>query len=557
MTDSRTNGFATPNSTVLGQLLPATGTRVDVVAGGDAAVADLGADCLLVALLDGDDLELVASSALGDKAAEVLTLLEAVGASAKLEKVTRIPAPEGTGVATIAAVGLGDGDPDSETIRRASGAAARVLGSVGHVVSALGELDAAAAAEGFGMGAYSYDGLKKKGAADTGAESSESKADADSNGADSNDGGSNGSDSTGDEANGARTLTVLGATEEEATRAAAVIDAVATARDFVNTASSHLYPEVFADAAAKLGESAGVEVEVLDDEALAAGGFGGLTAVGGGSARGPRLVRMTWAGGSGDGKAGNTAAADDGAAPKVALVGKGVTFDTGGISLKPGANMENMISDMGGAAAVIATVVLAARLGLNVPVTATIPMAENMPGGRAYRPGDVIAQYGGTTVEILNTDAEGRLILADALVRACEDEPTHLIDTATLTGAQLIALGGRTPGVLGTDEFRDRVSELSREVGEGGWSMPIPEELAEGLKSPVADLRNVSNSREGGMSVAAAYLREFVGDDVEWVHIDVAGPAFNTNAPWGYTPKRATGVPVRTMFAALEDLAGK
>ncbi|WP_306510433.1 M17 family peptidase N-terminal domain-containing protein, partial [Corynebacterium xerosis] len=148
MTDSRTNGFATPNSTVLGQLLPATGTRVDVVAGGDAAVADLGADCLLVALLDGDDLELVASSALGDKAAEVLTLLEAVGASAKLEKVTRIPAPEGTGVATIAAVGLGDGDPDSETIRRASGAAARALGSVGHVVSALGELDAAAAAEG-------------------------------------------------------------------------------------------------------------------------------------------------------------------------------------------------------------------------------------------------------------------------------------------------------------------------------------------------------------------------------------------------------------------------
>ena len=216
-----------------------------------------------------------------------------------------------------------------------------------------------------------------------------------------------------------------------------------------------------------------------------------------------------------------------------------------------------MISDMGGAAAVIATVVLAARLGLEVPVTATVPMAENMPGGRAYRPGDVITQYGGTTVEILNTDAEGRLILADAIVRACEDGPTHLIDTATLTGAQLVALGGRTPGVLGTDEFRDRVAELSRDAGEGGWAMPIPEEGAEGLKSPVADLRNISNSREAGMSVAAAYLREFVADDVEWVHIDVAGPAYNTNAPWGYTPKRATGVPVRTMLAALEDLAGK
>src|SRR5699024_716818 len=237
-------------------------------------------------------------------------------------------------------------------------------------------------------------------------------------------------------------------------------------------------------------------------------------------------------------------------------VGKGVTFDTGGISLKPGSNMDHMISDMGGAGAVVATVVLAARLGLPVPVTATIPMAENMPGSRAYRPGDVITQRGGTTVEILNTDAEGRLILADALVRACEDEPTHLIDTATLTGAQLIALGSRTPGVLGTDEFRDRVAELSREIGEGGWAMPIPEEQAESLKSPVADLRNVSNSREGGMAVAAAYLREFVSDDIDWVHIDIAGPAFNTSAPWGYNPKRATGVPVRTLLATLEDLAG-
>ncbi len=533
MTDSRTNGFATPNSEVLGQLLPATGTRISIEAADGRDLADLGADCLLVALLDGDDLELVASSVLGDAAAGVLAQLEAVGASAKLEKVTRIPAPEGLGVASIAAVGLGDGDPDSETIRRASGAAARALGSADHVVSALGELDAAAAAEGFGMGAYSYGGLKKKGA--------DSASGAAASGSDADDAGAGASESKD------RRVTVLGASEAEVERAAAVVDAVATARDFVNTASSHLYPEVFADAAAKLGEAAGLEVEVLDDDALAAGGFGGLTAVGGGSVRGPRLVRMTWNGGDG---------AADGAA-KVALVGKGVTFDTGGISLKPGANMENMISDMGGAAAVIATVVLAARLGLNVPVTATIPMAENMPGGRAYRPGDVITQYGGKTIEILNTDAEGRLILADAIVRACEDGPTHLIDTATLTGAQLVALGGRTPGVLGTDDFRDRVAELSREAGEGGWAMPIPEELAEGLKSPVADLRNVSNSREGGMSVAAAYLREFVADDVEWVHIDVAGPAFNTNSPWGYTPKRATGVPVRTMLAALEDLAGE
>lgn len=519
MTESRTTGFATPNSAVLDEVLPATGTRIDIVAGGDRAVADLGADCLLVALLDGDDLELVASSALGESAAAVLSLLEAVGASAKAGKVTRVPAPEGLGVDSIAAVGLGADDPDAESIRRASGAAARALSSVGHVVSALGEIDAAAAAEGFGMGAYSYSGLKAAGDA---GEAGDAAAD-----------------------DAARTVTVLGAADADVERAAAVVDAVATARDLVNTASSHLYPEVFAEAARRLGESAGVDVEILDAEALADGGYGGLTAVGGGSSRGPRLVRMTWAGHG------------DGSGAKMALVGKGVTFDTGGISLKPGPKMENMISDMGGAAAVIATVVLAARLDVAVPVTATVPMAENMPGGRAYRPGDVVTQYGGTTVEILNTDAEGRLILADALVRACEDGPTHLIDTATLTGAQLVALGGRTPGVLGTDAFRDRVAELSRGVGENGWAMPIPEDLGESLKSPVADLRNINDSREAGMSVAAAYLREFVSDDVEWVHIDVAGPAYNTSGAWGYTPKRGTGVPVRTMFAAIEDLASE
>ncbi|WP_305764035.1 M17 family peptidase N-terminal domain-containing protein, partial [Corynebacterium sp. HMSC11E11] len=237
MTTSRNTGFVTPNSAVLEEVLPATGTRVSIEAAGDRALADLGADCLLVALLDGEDLELVASSVLGDKAADVLAQLEAVDASAKLEKVTRIPAPEGCGVASVAAVGLGDADPDAETIRRASGAAARALGSVDHVVSALGELDAVAAAEGFGMGAYSYGGLKKKGGSDDAADSAAGAKDG--------------------AADKRRTLTVVGASDADVERAAAVVDAVATARDFVNTASSHLYPEVFADAAAKLGESAG------------------------------------------------------------------------------------------------------------------------------------------------------------------------------------------------------------------------------------------------------------------------------------------------------------
>ncbi len=242
--------------------------------------------------------------------------------------------------------------------------------------------------------------------------------------------------------------------------------------------------------------------------------------------------------------------------PKVGLFGKGFTFDTGGISIKPAANMENMTSDMGGAAAVIATVVLAAKLGLPVDVIATVPMAENMPSSTAQRPGDVLVQYGGTTVEVINTDAEGRLILADAIVRACEDEPDYLIDTATLTGAQQIALGNRTPGVMGTEEFRDRVARISQKVGENAWPMPLPSELRADLNPKVADLANVTNHRYGGMLSAGLFLKEFVADGVQWAHIDIAGPAFNTGGPFGYIGKGGTGVPVRTLIAVLEDIAG-
>lgn len=499
---------APANVEVLRQFLPAVGTRVILEPAHEVPEAT---DAVVVAVIDGDDgLELVAPEAIGAAAKELLATLEAVSASAKAEAVTVIPAPESLNATVVAAVGLGADDVDAEDIRRASGAVARKLSKYESVLSTLGAIDAQAAAEGFALGAYSYLGLK-----------SDKEASAEKS---------------------LQRVAILGATEDVIVRAAAIADAVATARDFVNTASSHLYPESFAAAARALGEAAGLEVEVLDDAALREGGYGGLIAVGSGSSRGPRLVQLKWAG-QGE------------AAGRMGLVGKGVTFDTGGISLKPGANMENMISDMGGAAAVIATTVLAARLQVATPVTATVPMAENMPSSTAYRPGDVITQYGGKTIEILNTDAEGRLILADALVRAGEDNPTHLIDTATLTGAQLIALGERTPGVLGTDEFRDRVAELSQEVGENGWAMPIPQELADALSSPVADLRNVTNSRFGGMSVAAAYLREFVSEDVQWAHIDVAGPAFNTTGEYGYTPKRATGVPVRTLFAAIEDLS--
>jgi leucyl aminopeptidase len=186
---------------------------------------------------------------------------------------------------------------------------------------------------------------------------------------------------------------------------------------------------------------------------------------------------------------------------------------------------------------------------------ATVPMAENMPSGAAYRPGDVLTMYGGKTVEVLNTDAEGRLVLADAIVRAGEDEPDYLIETATLTGAQLVSLGRRTPGIMGSEEFRDRVAAIAKSTGEGGWPMPLPEELRGDLDSKLADLTNVTGHRWGSMLAAALFLREFVPDGLPWAHIDIAGPAYNNSAPWGYTTKGGTGVPVRTIAAVLADIA--
>jgi leucyl aminopeptidase len=448
---------------------------------------------------------------------EIEVALEALGAKGGSEQVTRVVAPS-LPVASVLAVGLGknrDAWP-ADAIRRAAGVAARSLNGTETVITTLSDIDVSAAIEGLILGAYRFSDFR--------------------------------SEKTAPKDNGLRSITALTAdtkskTKDAAARATDIAAAVATARDFVNTPPSHLFPAEFAKRAEALGKAAGLEVEVVDDKALAKDGYGGIVGVGKGSSRPPRLVRLSHKGGKGR------------KPKKVALVGKGITFDTGGISIKPAANMHHMTSDMGGAAAVIATVVLAARQKLPIDVVATVPMAENMPSATAQRPGDVLTQYGGITVEVLNTDAEGRLILADAIVRACEDGPDYLIETSTLTGAQTVALGARTPGVMGSDEFRDRVAERSQEVGENAWPMPLPEELKDDLKSTVADLANVSGSRYAGMLVAGTYLREFVADGVQWAHIDVAAPAYNTGGPWGYTGKGGTGVPTRTMFAVLEDIA--
>lgn len=446
---------------------------------------------------------------------EIEVALEALGAKGGTDQVTRVLAPS-LPVASVLAVGLGKPRDEwpADLIRRAAGTAARSLNGTEAVITTLSDIDLEAAVEGLILGAYRFSDFRSAKTAPKDA--------------------------------GLTAITALTAdtktAKAQAQRAEDIAAAVAIARDFVNTPPSHLFPDEFAKQAKALGEATGLEVEVLDDKALAKAGYGGIVGVGKGSSRPPRLVRLIHRGAGKKSK-------------RVALVGKGITFDTGGISIKPAANMHHMTSDMGGAAAVIATVVLAAKQKLPIEVIATVPMAENMPSATAQRPGDVLTQYGGITVEVLNTDAEGRLILADAIVRACEDEPDYLIETSTLTGAQTVALGSRTPGVMGSEEFRDRVATLSQSVGENGWAMPLPEELKDDLKSTVADLANVSGSRYAGMLVAGTYLREFVADGVQWTHIDIAAPAYNTGGAWGYTPKGGTGVPTRTMFAVLEDIA--
>ncbi|PHV66015.1 leucyl aminopeptidase [Williamsia muralis] len=480
-----------------------------------------GDDVLVIGLTttedDGTPTLVIGDGLLDDaQAGAVDAALSAVGATGAAGQLNRIPAPPGLGVSSVLAVGLGAPAKldDSEHVRRQAGVAARSLDGVASAVTTLSTIDLTAAAQGFFLGSYRFDEFRSKEPEKSGVT--------------------------------AVKLLVPGTdkqTKKDLERAEAIAIAVATARDFVNTPPSHLYPEEFAQRAKALGSAAGLKVEILDEAALAKDGYGGIVGVGQGSSRPPRLVRLTHTAGR--------------KAKTVALVGKGITFDTGGISIKPAAGMDHMTSDMGGAAAIVATTILAAKLDVGVNVIATVPMAENMPSGTAQRPGDVLTQYGGKTVEVLNTDAEGRLILADAIVRACEDNPDYLIDTATLTGAQMVALGTRTPGVMGTEEFRDRVATISRSVGESGWAMPFPEELRSDLDSRVADLANITNHRWGGMLSAGVFLREFVADGVEWAHIDIAGPAFNTGGPWGYTGKGGTGVPVRTIFAVLEEIAAE
>jgi leucyl aminopeptidase len=473
--------------------------------------ASLSADAIVVGVVQrGEGVALAAGAdrvddALGNKLASAL---EAVGAKGKADEVVKIPTLGQAPFPLVVATGLGT-DHDDEALRRGVGAALRQLGGKRTVHIAI-EGSVRAIAEGAALGGYAYTEYKS--------------------------------------ANGTKpvaTVTVPGGTSAAAKadlkHAVAVTDAIAFVRDLVNTPPNDLYPATFADRVAKRAEVDGLTVEVLDERALKRGGFGAILGVGSGSSRPPRLVRLTHR--------------PHKPIAKIALVGKGITFDSGGLNIKT-AGMTWMKSDMGGAAAAVGATLAAAALNLPVEVTATVPMAENMPGGGAYRPSDVLKMRGGRTVEVADTDAEGRLVLADAIVRAGEDDPDYLIEASTLTGAQVVALGNRFIGAMGDEAWRDRVAAAGNAVGELVWPMPIPTELRPALDSNVADITTLTGERGAGMLVGGAFLSDFVPNGLPWVHLDIAGPAFNTGTPWGYTPKGATGAGVRTMLASIVDVAG-
>ncbi len=481
------------------------------------------ADAVVIGVLPGADGPVPApGSADVDEAlgGSLAATLAALGATGQPEEVTKIATGGRLTAPLIAAVGLG-GEPgrpaEAEALRRAAGAAVRALLGAPAVAGGprialalpVGD-DTQAEAVAFGglLGGYSFGRYRRGGP-------------------------------------GSTVLTLLGADPAAAgaiRRAEVLAAAVTLVMDLVNTPPSDLVPTALAAEAERVAAACGLDAEVLDEKALAENGYGGILGVGQGSVHPPRLVRLEYA--------------PPGAERTVVFAGKGITFDSGGLSLKPSKSMETMKSDMGGAAATLGAMQAIAELRPAVRVVGYLPLAENMPSGTAQRPSDVLTTYGGTTVEVLNTDAEGRLVLADALARSAADSPDLLVDVATLTGAQLVALGPRISGVMANDDaVRDGIVDAAQRAGEAMWPMPLPGELRKGLDSTVADLANVAGDRFGGMLVAGLFLREFVPAGVRWAHLDIAGPAFNEGAPYGYTPKGGTGAATRTLVQIALDVA--
>ena len=457
-----------------------------------------------------------------DSRSLVASLVE-MGATGKADEITKIP---GGPARLIVFTGLGTkaNTYPHEVLRRAAGSAARALAGTSSATFALPVKDIAAVnaiAEGAGLGAYVFNEFR-------GSTKSDHKL-----------------------ALKSATVYTNFANKAEAKaaikRATVISKYTHLVRDLVNTPPSHLTPDSFTKKLAASfksagGLKAGLKVTILDEKQLKSQGFGGIVGVGQGSANPTRLLHISYT-------------------PKTkkvkrfAFVGKGITFDTGGLNLKPGLGMEAMKSDMSGAAAVCAATLAIAELGLPVAIECWAPLAENMPSDTATRPSDIITIFGGKTVEVLNPDAEGRLVLADGLVKAqtSKNKLDGIIDVATLTGAQVVALGTRTSAVMTNNQsFSDSFIAATKETGEQFWPMPLPIELRASLDSPVADLANIGD-KNGGMLVAGLFLKEFVSDDLPWLHLDIAGPAYNEAKAHGYTPVGGTGVSMRSLVRLVEQ----
>jgi len=434
------------------------------------------------------------------------------GFEGKVGEACAVPADDGS---TVVAIGMGSPDEvTAETFRRAGAAFAKAAWNDARaalaVLDVAGELDrgvaAEAVAEGALLSAYRFTKYKS--------EAKPSKLES---------------------------LVIVGRgakVQTGADRGARIAAAVSLARDLVNEPAGAMTPSRLAEVATEVAEREGLDVTVLDEVAIANEGLGGLEGVAQGSDQPPRLIELVYD--------------PPGARGTIALVGKGITFDSGGLSLKTADGMETMKTDMSGAAAVLATMSVLPALAPKVKVIGILPTTENMPSGTAIKPGDVLKIRNGKTVEVLNTDAEGRLVLADGLSLAVEAGVDAIVDLATLTGACMVALGRKIAGLMGNnDAWTEQVGDAAERAGEKVWPLPLPDAYRKLIDSEVADIRNTGGDRYGGALTAGLFLKEFV-DDVPWAHLDIAGPA-RSEEDDAYTPKGGSGFGVRT----LVELVGR
>jgi leucyl aminopeptidase len=489
------------------------------------------ADLLAVPVFAGPELGPGAEEAVAALGVPLAPLLEARGFSGKAGEAAALPTLGRLPATVLLLVGVGERDKvDAEALRRAAAAVVRqgrggrkAVTTLPQALPAYPEVAVRAVTEGALLAAYRFDKYKQ-------AKPNGSRPPAELAALALVPGGDGGR-GAGGRGGLARAL------------AAGQVRAAATnlARDLSNEPANALHPADLASAARRLLAGTGVTVKVKDEKALASEGFGGIIGVGQGAEHPPRLIELRYA--------------PKGASGEVVLVGKGITFDSGGLSLKPPDSMKTMKTDMSGAAAVLAAMSALAELDVKVAVTGYLASAENMPSGTATRPGDVLTMKNGKTVEVLNTDAEGRLVMADALALGAAAKPDAIVDVATLTGACVIALGTRYTGLMANDEaLAAELLDAAAEAGEPTWRLPLPPEYRKDIESDLADLKNVGD-RYGAALHAGLFLEEFV-DDRPWAHLDIAGPA-RAESEDGYLGKGSTGAAVRTLLTWLERRTGR